>query len=98
MKKYILLFSIFFLLVSCTGSPDSSASVDRNSTGYRLPDLEDVVIYQINPRVLLKSVPFRAISLYLDSIKQLGTNVVWFMPIHEIGKETLLTPLLCPGL
>ncbi|MCC8093889.1 MAG: alpha-amylase [Tannerellaceae bacterium] len=91
MKKYILLLSSI-LLVGCSGfSSVSETSLSR----YQLPELEDIVIYQVNPRVFTEEHPFRAISFYLDSIKQLGANVIWFMPIHEIGKEKSVNSPYC---
>lgn len=63
--------------------------------GYRLPDPTDVVIYEVNPRVFAEKESFKAIGLYLDSIKQLGANVLWFMPIYEIGREHSVNSPYC---
>ena len=52
-----------------------------------MPHLEDIVMYQINPLVFAEEQSFKAVEAYIDSIKQLGTNIVWFMPIHEKGLE-----------
>jgi glycosidase len=77
MKKNILLFFLLpFLLIAC----------QKKETGYILPELDDVVIYQINPRVFASENSFNAIVPHLDAIKELGCNVIWFMPIYEIGK------------
>lgn len=76
MKKLLLPF-IFLLLIACNNTKPQV---------YELPKPEDVVIYQINPRVFAKENSFNAITAYLDSIKNLGANIIWFMPIHEIGK------------
>ena len=51
-----------------------------------LPAVEDVVMYEINPRVFALKNAFNVISKHLDSIQFLGVNVVWFMPIYEIGE------------
>ena len=50
-----------------------------------LPAVEDVVMYEINPRVFALKNAFNVISKHLDSIQFLGVNVVWFMPIYEFG-------------
>ncbi len=43
-------------------------------------------MYQVNPRVFAQSECFKAVEQHLDSIKALGANVVWFMPICETGQ------------
>lgn len=86
MIKYIVSSCLFFLLFSCTSQQQKE---------YKLPQTEDVVIYQINPRVFAEKQSFNAIGLYLDSIKQLGANIVWFMPIHEIGKVKSVNSPYC---
>ncbi len=91
MKKFILLATLFIIITGCSGP---SVSKDRQNS-YQLPDLEDIVIYQINPRVFTDDLPFRAVGYYLDSITQLGANVVWFMPIYEIGKEKSVNSPYC---
>jgi glycosidase len=45
------------------------------------------VVYQINTRVFTKEGTFRAAEKHLPRIKALGADIVWVMPIHEIGKK-----------
>ena len=54
-------------------------------TTVSIPAPEDVVMYQINPRNFAPENSFKAVDARLDAIRDLGTNVVWFMPICEIG-------------
>jgi glycosidase len=78
MKKSILLFFLLpFFLISCQ---------KKEKMTYVLPELNDVVIYQINPRVFATENSFNAITPHLNSIKELGCNVLWIMPIYEIGE------------
>ncbi|MDR3287382.1 MAG: alpha-amylase [Prevotellaceae bacterium] len=77
MKKYLFIFIIWSFAISCS---------QKDETSYTLPEIEDIVIYQINPRVFAVENSFDAIIPYLDSIKKLGCNVLWFMPVHEIGQ------------
>ncbi|WP_165021561.1 alpha-amylase family glycosyl hydrolase [Dysgonomonas sp. ZJ279] len=86
MTKYLLSFCLLFTLLSCARQGQKT---------YTLPQLDDVVIYQVNPRVFAEKESFNAIGLYLDSIKQLGANIIWFMPIHEIGKEKSVNSPYC---
>ena len=78
MKKRLLYLFLLAGLLAC--SPKEKAS-------YILPELSDVVIYQVNPRVFAPENSFQAITQRLDSIQALGCNILWFMPIYEIGQE-----------
>ena len=65
-------------LCACNTCPQGS---------YSVPEPSDVVMYQVNPRVFASGNSFKAVDAHLDSIKALGTNVVWFMPVCEIGRD-----------
>lgn len=56
----------------------------------------DAVIYQINTRQFTPEGTFRAAEAQLPRLKALGIDIVWLMPIHEIGlknrKGTLGSP------
>lgn len=58
--------------------------------------LRDAVIYCIYVRNHTKEGTFRAIEPDLDRIKELGTDIIWFMPIHPIGVEGRKGTLGCP--
>lgn len=87
-----VLFSIGLLplLCACGGKQQLN---DRRT--YTLPATQDVVMYQVNPRVFAPQGSFRAVGGYLDSIRQLGANVVWFMPVHEVGNEKSVNSPYC---
>ncbi|HVE58877.1 MAG TPA: alpha-amylase family glycosyl hydrolase [Pyrinomonadaceae bacterium] len=54
------------------------------------------VIYQINTRAFTKEGTFKAAEKHLPRLKDLGVDILWIMPIHEIGvknrKGTLGSP------
>ncbi|GGI51739.1 alpha-amylase [Mucilaginibacter galii] len=50
-----------------------------------VPDKRDVTIYQVNLRAFSKEGSFQGVIARLDSIKALGINVVYLMPIHPVG-------------
>lgn len=58
--------------------------------------LRDAVIYSIYVRNHTKEGTFRAIEPDLDRIKELGTDIIWFMPIHPIGVKNKKGTLGCP--
>ncbi len=51
-----------------------------------VPDPRNVVIYQVNLRIFSQEGNFAGVTQRLDSIKALGANVVYLMPIYPIGK------------
>jgi cyclomaltodextrinase len=50
-----------------------------------VPDPQDAVIYQVNMRAFSNGGKFAGVTARLDSIKNLGANVVYLMPIYPIG-------------
>lgn len=53
----------------------------------RVPDIADVQMYEVNPRVFSPQKNLDGITERLDSLKKLGINVVWLMPIYPTGRE-----------
>ncbi|AMM53020.1 alpha-amylase [Rufibacter sp. DG15C] len=51
-----------------------------------VPDAKDVVMYEVNLRAFSTAGNLNGITARLDSIKAMGTNVIWLMPIYPIGK------------
>ena len=58
--------------------------------------LRSDVIYSVYVRSHTPEGTFRAIIPDLDRIKALGTDIVWFMPIHPIGVKGKKGSLGCP--
>ena len=58
--------------------------------------LRQQVIYSIYVRAHTQEGTFRALEADLDRIKDLGTDIIWFMPIHPIGIEGKKGSLGCP--
>ncbi len=50
-----------------------------------VPDTRDVTLYQVNMRVFSKGGNFKGVLARLNSIKALGVNVVYLMPIYPVG-------------
>lgn len=51
-----------------------------------VPNREDAVIYQVNMRAFSASGNFAGVTARLDSIKALGVNVLYLMPIYPVGQ------------
>ena len=81
MKRLMLMMGVLALLVSCKPGGESQ-KVEQ----FEMPAVEDVAMYQVNPRVFAPEKSLNAVAARIDSIKDLGVNVVWVMPIYPIGK------------
>ena len=93
MRKYLILALLLSAMCSCSPGGRSSASSDP--AAFVPPHPQDVVMYQINPRNFAPRNSFNAVRNHLDSIAELGTNVVWFMPIFEIGELNSVNSPYC---
>ena len=90
--KLIFIFStvLLHLAAGCSNSgkndePDPSPAEARNS----------VVIYEANPKVFAKTNALQSITGRLDEIKELGTDVLWLMPIYEQGQKNSVGSPYC---
>lgn len=50
-----------------------------------VPKPQDAVIYQVNMRTFSKSGDFNGVIARLDSIKALGINLIYLMPVYPVG-------------
>ncbi|WP_371395372.1 alpha-amylase family glycosyl hydrolase [Fretibacter rubidus] len=78
-------------LLACSPSnPTSTApSTDKLAVSNVLHPAwtKDAVIYQINTRQYSQEGTFAQVQADLPRIKDLGVDILWFMPIHPIGQE-----------
>jgi len=87
----------FTINLTVTG-PDRTTSVCKNSITVYPPaeqygtpfqgvsSTSEMVMYEINIGAFSKSGNLDGITARLDSIKALGINTIWLMPIHPVGK------------
>ena len=85
MKKLFLTFALLMMVMTLGCKPKDHHAVPV-AEGYVAPEVADVVMYQVNPRVFAPSNSFQAIIARLDSIEDLGVNMLWIMPIYPIGQ------------
>ena len=81
MKKLLLLVSIVAAVISCKPTQETK------QVAFELPAVEDIAMYQVNPRVFAPDHSLNAVAARIDSIRDLGVNVMWVMPIYPIGIE-----------
>lgn len=83
---------LLFFTISCKkeDTPNPTPPVSTDPVQYEtpftgIPATSDVVLYEINERAFSTSGDLAGILPRLDSIKALGVNTIWLMPIHPIG-------------
>jgi glycosidase len=93
-----------WLLTSCGKSSDAPPAPPVNPTDtvaqYGTPfagvvDRQDAVIYQVNMRTFSTPGNFAGVTARLDSIKALGANVVYLMPIYPVGMYKAINSPYC---
>jgi glycosidase len=81
-------FAISFVNQSCTitlSVVKDDTPVQYGTPFANVPDRQDVTIYQVNMRAFSAQSGFKGVLARLDSIKALGVNVVYLMPIFPVG-------------
>ena len=82
MKKLLsFLGAVLLVLTACEPKQKSQDS------GFTMPAVDDIAMYQVNPRVFAPEKSLNAVAERIDSIRDLGVNVMWVMPIYPIGIE-----------
>ncbi len=102
-KHYFTAFTLLlFVTISCKDKepnilpPVVSTDPPQYETPFaNIPNTSDIVMYEINERAFSTSGNFAGILPRLDSIKALGVNVIWLMPIHPIGVTKTVNSPYC---
>lgn len=101
------LLALFLIILSCKKEEGESVVLklpdpDPISDGFYgapfqgLPQaVNDWVLYEVNLRAFSTQGDLQGIEERLDSIRKLGVNVIWLMPIHPIGSEKGINSPYC---
>jgi glycosidase len=73
--------------------PDTTAQYGTPFAG--VVDRQDAVIYQVNMRTFSAQGNFAGVTARLDSIKALGANVIYLMPIYPVGVHKAFNSPYC---
>ena len=73
-----LIYILTFLFISCNNEKPYIKSVPEWS--------KNSIMYEVNIRQYTREGTFKAFEKHLERIKELGVDIIWFMPIHEIGE------------
>ncbi|MFZ4456698.1 MAG: alpha-amylase family glycosyl hydrolase [Bacteroidales bacterium] len=92
----IALFSCSKESIDSQPTPIPEKDPDQYGTPFaNVPDRQDAAIYQVNMRVFSATGNFAGVRARLDSIKALGANVVYLMPIYPVGKTNTVNSPYC---
>ncbi|MDU0368858.1 alpha-amylase family glycosyl hydrolase [Hymenobacter endophyticus] len=70
-------------------TPPTTPAPTQYGTPFKgVPDRQDAVMYQVNMRAFSQSGNFAGVTARLDSIRDLGVNVLYLMPIYPIGTDS----------
>lgn len=86
--KQAFMFMIFLVfLQGCTegDNPTIIQPINPSGTWKGHPELDDIVMYEVNLRAFSNEGSINGLIARLDSIKTLGVNMIWVMPIHPVG-------------
>ncbi len=90
MKKFSI-FILLFVALSCSKTDDKipvglPADPAQYGTPFSsVPSAKDANIYQVNMRVFSAAGNFQGVAARLDSIKNLGINIIYLMPVYPVG-------------
>lgn len=97
-KKFLLLSLFLICLFACKQEGNQSEvkeatpppvveEVLRNPGDFSLPDwAEKANLYEVNLRQYTKEGTFKAFVKHLPRLKEMGVDILWFMPIFPISK------------
>ena len=78
MKKILIAFAALALLFSCKEKETTPAHPDWTY---------NTVVYEVNVRQFSPEGTFKAVEAQLPRLKVLGVDILWLMPMYEIGTE-----------
>jgi len=85
-KKALFSISILFCtLFLMAGSAFAQDPPQYGTPFANVPDIRDVTMYQVNIRAFSLGGNLQGVIARLDSIKALGVNVVYLMPVYPVG-------------
>ena len=95
MKKYHLtiVFGILLLTTACRKTQNettqnAASASNTTSTAPPAPDwAKNATIYEVNTRQFSVEGNFKAVEAQLPRLKELGVDILWFMPIYPISQK-----------
>jgi glycosidase len=92
--SWLILLNVAIILIGCGSKSESpvpiTPTVEIQPKQYdtpfvNVPQTSDVAMYEVNLSAFSSTGNLKGVESRLDSIKNLGINVIWLMPIYPIG-------------
>ncbi|UII25273.1 alpha-glucosidase C-terminal domain-containing protein [Fulvivirga maritima] len=99
MKQSLYIITLLTLFIgACQKDTSKETKGDQvespKSTAITFPErAKDMTIYEVNVRQFTPEGTFNAFSDHLQELKNLGVDMLWFMPIQPIGEKNRKGPL-----
>ncbi len=94
MKK-LSVFILSIILLSCSKTelpvnPVSTSALGADPAQFgtpytKVPAAKDAILYQVNTRAFSTAGNLKGVTARLDSIKSLGVNMIYLMPVNPVG-------------
>jgi 1,4-alpha-glucan branching enzyme len=86
-SKKGLIIPVFIWITMLAGITSCTTTVQKNE-GVKHPEwLKDATLYEVNIRQYTPEGTFSAFSEHLESLKEMGVDIIWLMPINPIGEK-----------
>lgn len=98
LDKTIFISLLAALTLSVAGCGDDEIPIIKDGPDDPVTEAgngNDMVIYEVNPKLFSKGSAFNGISERLDEIQDLGVNVLWIMPIYQEGSKNSVGSPYC---
>jgi len=107
MRMNIITLLLSWMILSCSKSstvpgnptppvdPPVDVPVQYGIPFTQVPDAQDAVIYQVNTRAFSIGGKFQGVIERLDSIKALGINTIYLMPVYPVGTVNAVNSPYC---
>lgn len=87
-RHFTFAFLILTWFAACkpaSNNPSPSGNANGVTPLAQVPTVQDMVMYEVNLRAFSQQGNLQGVTARLDSIKALGVNVIWLMPINPQG-------------
>jgi glycosidase len=84
---FLALGLLILLFSACKDQPSDTAGAQDTLTEAPLDWVKNANIYEVNVRQYTPEGTFNAFKTHLPRLKEMGVDILWFMPIHPISKK-----------
>ena len=87
-NTYLLVLAILVAFTACNPSASTETPDTEQSNAMSFPEkAKNMNLYEVNVRQYTPEGTFNAFAAHLPRLKEMGVDILWFMPIQPIGVE-----------